>query len=168
MDVIEGFRGTHTGRLATVACLVTVVVLGVPAAASAAITCDFTGGVLTVSNDSASNQPRIVMAPGGASIEVRDGGAAAATPCTGPSPISALTTSSIVMTEPPGPIRTTFFSIDTSNGPIGPGPDDEAGNSDEIEITLNGSGTDSMYLMGRSTPITGRRAASAAQCAEQI
>jgi hypothetical protein len=122
--------------------------LAVPAMrASAAVTCSFAGGVVTVTMSANGDLIFINRQNGGDNIEFTAPGPTTVT-CSGGTPtVNNANTINVNDTSGTG---STFVSISLVGGPFVPGATDEPGNSDEIEFNLSfgGGSSDQLTLYG--------------------
>ncbi len=125
--------------------------LTTPTTASAAATCSFNGGVLDIDVSGPNNgaQARVVLNAAQTQILVFDASSSGGNQvaCTGGT-ATPTTTSSIQMDAVSADHA--FFGIDLTNGAFAPGLEDEPGESEEIEFTLNGNTTAALYVTGGS------------------
>jgi len=109
--------------------------------AAAAVTCNFTGGALTIASSAVFDEARIVRS--GDNIVVSKG----QTPVNCGAQATVHNTHVIAHSDNSG--GESYFTIDLRGGPFTPGATDEPGNSDEIDIQAQmGSGEDRLYVWG--------------------
>ncbi|MGH2962632.1 MAG: hypothetical protein ACRDL3_10655 [Solirubrobacterales bacterium] len=137
-------------KLATLAAVAVCGAIALPGSASAAITCDFGGSVLTVTLNANNEFP--IIDRSGPNIRVQDN--LGADPVCSGDPATVTNTERIAVNQP-DPGETAQVVIDQSGGAFEPGTGGpaEGGGTSEIEFDIDlGDGFDSVQVDGRPDP----------------